>query len=134
MSVISLENRLAIHELIAEYSHHVDNYRGENWASLFIDGGRLVGPGIEVIAPQGFIDKAQELKRGDKEYRHAISNIYLEADSNNERATANAYGVVSDWANKPAEMSIFVEYRFDVIKQGERWKIALMRVHMPYDL
>ncbi|WP_317930827.1 nuclear transport factor 2 family protein [Halioxenophilus sp. WMMB6] len=132
MTNITLENRLAIYELLAEYSHHVDNYRGKEWSELFIEGGKLVGPDILIEGRQAFVDKAQTLKDGVYEYRHSITNIYLEPESNNEQAVARGYGLVSDWAKKPAELAIFVEYRFQVVKQDERWSIAEMRVNMPY--
>ena len=135
MSGISLENRLAIYELLAEYSHHVDNYRGEEWAALFVEGARLeCAPLEDVVAPEGIIKQARFLKKSRWEYRHSMTNVYLEPDSDDERATVNAYGLVTDWATKPAQAALFVEYRFDLVKQDGRWKIAHERVHAPYGL
>lgn len=132
MPGISLENRVAIHELIAQYSFRVDNYRGEDWADLFLPEGRLVGPGVELIGKAGFVSKSEQLKAGPTEYRHVITNIFVAEGSNDERAVAHAYGTVADWATTPAAMAIFVEYRFELVNRGDCWKIAEMRVHMPY--
>lgn len=133
MTAISLENRIAVHELIAEYSHHVDNYRGKEWSELFVEGGKLLGEGIALQGRQAFIAQAQSLKAGEMEYRHSITNVYLEPGSDNERAFARAYGLVSDWAKTPPLMAIFVEYRFELVKLAGQWKIAEMHVHMPYN-
>ncbi len=132
MAGISLQNRLIIHELIAEYSHHVDNYRGDDWANLFVEEGKLTGIPNPIIGRQAFVDKARELQQGDKEYRHSISNVYLEPGATDEHAVVRAYGLVSDWAKTPPEMSMFVEYRFDVINTNSAWKILEMQVHNPY--
>lgn len=133
MSELSLENRLAIYELIAEYSHQVDNNRGQDWADLFTMDGQLVGPDILLQGPEAFVKQSRALQRGPTEYRHSITNIYLDRSSNNEQAVANAYGLVSDWATQPATLCIFVEYRFTVVHQGSGWKIAELRVNMPYE-
>lgn len=132
MSEISLQNRMAIHELIAEYSHHVDNYRGEAWANLFVEEGKLLGIPNPMIGRQAFIDKALELRNGEKEYRHSITNVYLEPGATNELAVARAYGLVSDWAKAPPVIAMFVEYRFEVINRNDDWKIMEMHVHRPY--
>lgn len=133
MSGISLENRLEIYELIAEYSHHVDNNRGEQWAAMFTPEGCLVGGGIEIRGTEGFLKQSRWLARSKTEYRHSITNIYLESDADNEKAVANAYCLVSDWATVPAEVALFVEYRFSVVRQSGSWKIAEVQVNMPYN-
>lgn len=134
MSELSLENRLLIHELIAEYSHHVDNYRAEEWADMFLEEGKILGFQPPVIGPDGFFKQVRWLKRGKTEFRHSITNIYLEAGATNEHVFACAYGLVTNWAEKPAELAMFVEYRFEFVKRGERWKIALLTAHFPYGM
>ena len=134
MTTISVENRLAIHELIAEYSHCVDNYRGEDWAGLFLEDGKLVGTDNPFLGRQALIDQADALKNGPTEYRHLITNVYIQSGASDEHAVALAYGTVADWAHKPAVMSIFVEYRFELVRRDESWQIAELRVHMPYGL
>ncbi len=132
MSGISLENRIAIYELIARYSFCVDNYRGEDWADLFLPDGRLVGEDIELLGREGFIGQSDKLAAGPTEYRHVITNVFVEEGASDEEAVAHAYGTVADWASVPAAMSIFVEYRYQMVKQDGQWKIAELRVHMPY--
>lgn len=132
MSDISLHNRIAIHELIASYAHHVDNYRGEAWANLFVEDGKLVGIANPMLGRQAFIDKAVELQQGTKEYRHSISNVYLEEGASDERAQSRAYGLVSDWAQVPPTMSMFVEYLFEVVNTEGGWKISTLHVQYPY--
>lgn len=134
MTTISVENRLAIHELIAEYSHCVDNYRGEDWADLFLEDGKLVGTDNPFFGRQALIDQADTLKNGPTEYRHLITNVFIEPGATDQHAVAQAYGTVADWAEKPAVMSIFVEYRFELVKREERWQIAELKVYMPYGI
>ena len=132
MTAISVENRLAVYELIAEYSHRVDNYRGEAWSELFVEDGRLIGVEPALEGRQAFVEQSKRLKAGPTEYRHIITNVYLLPGATNERAVAKAYGTVADWAQSPPAMAIFVEYRFDLIKRGDGWKIAEMEINRPY--
>lgn len=132
MTTISVDNRLAVHELIAEYSHCVDNYRGEAWAALFEKGGRLVGVEPPLVGRQAFIDQSARLKAGPTEYRHLITNVYLLPGASNMKAEAMAYGTVADWAVSPPAMAIFVEYKFSLVKQGDSWKIAEAAINRPY--
>ena len=133
MTSISVENRLAIHELIAEYSHRVDNYRGKDWSELFLEDGRLDGVEPPMIGRQAFVDQSNRLKAGPTEYRHLITNVYLLPGATDERAVAMAYGTVADWATSPPVMAIFVEYRFELVKRSDGWKIARMAINRPYE-
>ncbi len=132
MAEISLDNRLAIHELIARYSFCVDNYRGEDWADLFLADGKLLGPGIELVGMAGFTGQSDKLLAGPTEYRHVITNVFVEDGASDSHAVAHAYGTVADWAVQPAALAIFVEYRYTLVNTDQGWKIAELRVHMPY--
>ena len=134
MTMISLENHMAIHELIAEYSHCVDNYRGEDWADLFLADGKLVGTDNPFLGRKALIDQAATLKAGPTEYRHIITNVFRQPGATDEQATASAYGSVVDWATRPPPISIFVEYTFNLVNLGGKWQIAELRVDMPYGL
>lgn len=134
MTTISVENRLAIHELIAEYSHCVDNCRGEDWAGLFLEDGKLVGTDNPFLGRQALIDQAAALKAGPTEYRHIITNVFIQPGATDEQAVASAYGTVIDWASTPPPISIFVEYTFNLVRPSEKWQIAELHVRMPYGL
>jgi hypothetical protein len=133
MTTISVENRLAIHELIAQYSHCVDNYRGTEWSELFLEDGRLDGVETPLVGRQAFVEQSDVLKAGPTEYRHIITNVYLLPGATDEQAVALAYGTVADWAFSPPIMSIFVEYRFELINRGDEWKIARVHINRPYE-
>ena len=133
MSAISIENRLAIHELVAEYSHRVDNYDGEGWSQMFTEEGRLVGMEPPLVGRQAFVDQSERLLAGPTEYRHIITNVMVLPGATNESASVKAYGTVADWALSPPAMAIFVEYRFDLVMQDGGWKIAEMEIHRPYE-
>jgi len=132
MTAFTLEDRFAIYELIAQYSFRVDNYDGEAWAELFLPEGRLVGADIELVGKAGFIGQTEKLLAGPYEYRHVITNIFIEQGASAGQTVADAYGTVAGWAAKPAAMAIFVEDRFNLVKRDGQWKIAELRVHMPY--
>jgi len=133
MTALSLENRLAIHELIARYSHCVDNYRGVDWSELFTEDGSLVGMEPPLVGREAFVRQSDKLRAGPTEYRHIISNVYILPDATDEQAVARAYGTVVDWAASPASVAIFVEYRFELVKRGDSWKIARMSIDRPYE-
>ena len=132
MTALSLENRLAIHELIARYSHCVDNYRGVEWSNLFTEDGCLVGMEPPLVGREAFVNQSDKLRAGATEYRHIISNVYILPDATDEQAVARAYGTVADWATTPATLAIFVEYQFELVKRGADWKIARLSIDRPY--
>lgn len=132
MTTISVENRLAIHELIAEYSHRVDNYRGIEWSELFLEDGRLVGVEPPLVGRQAFVAQSDSLKAGPTEYRHIITNVFISPGATDERAIALAYGTVADWAFSPPIMAIFVEYRFELVNLDDGWRIAELEIKRPY--
>ncbi len=133
MSAISLENRLAVYELIARYAHEVDNYRGEGWADLFLEDGRLISPGAPHIGRQALINQAKSLQDRGMKYRHVITNIYLSDNATDEHAVANAYGTVTEWSRVPAEVGIFADYRFEMVNRDGQWKFVQVTVSMPYN-
>jgi 3-phenylpropionate/cinnamic acid dioxygenase small subunit len=133
MTALSLESRLAIHELIARYSHWLDNYRGVDWSELFTEDGSLVGMEPPLVGREAFVRQSDKLRAGPTEYRHIISNVYILPDATDEQAVARAYGTVVDWAASPVAVSIFVEYQFELVKRGDGWKIARMSIDRPYE-
>ena len=132
MTALTLENRLAIHELIARYSHCVDNDRGVEWSELFTADGRLDGMEPPLVGREAFVRQSEKLRSGPTEYRHIISNVYILPGATDEQAVARAYGTVADWATVPAAMAIFVEYRFELVRRADGWKIARLLIERPY--
>ncbi len=101
---------------------------------MFTEGGRLLGMEPPLEGREAFIAQSDKLRAGPTEYRHIITNVFLQPGATNEHAIASAYGTVVDWASRPPPISIFVEYTFDVVKRGDKWQIAELNVHMPYGL
>ncbi|GIX30597.1 MAG: hypothetical protein KatS3mg124_1069 [Porticoccaceae bacterium] len=129
---LAAEERLAIQDLIARYAFFTDQYQGEAWSQLFLEEGVLEGLPEPLVGREALAAKNVELKEGPTEYRHFITNLYLESGAA-DRAVARAYGLVLDWALRPPSLAMFVEYRFDLVKRGGQWKIARVVVIRPYE-
>lgn len=132
MSSISLENRFAIYDLLARYSHYVDEYNSEGWSGLFLEDGKITGVPTPSIGRQAVYDRCEALKTDPRKMRHSTTNVYFEDGANDEKATVKAYGLVTNWAVKPPQPEIFAIYRYDLVNTAEGWKIAEMNVHTPY--
>lgn len=134
---LSLDDKLAIHELLARASYGLDERELDLLGSAFADdaqmslriaGGDLVGPfeGREGIMKLMTDSMAEQT---DKR-RHVISNIFFESES------PRAATVVSNltlMATENGEISLLTAgvYRDEVVKVGDQWR--LYRRHLDLD-
>ncbi len=134
---LSLDDKLAIHELLARASYGLDErdleLLGDAFAedaqmSLRVAGGDLIGPfegrtGIMKLMTDSMAEQT------DKR-RHVISNIFFTAE---DARTATVVSNLTLMATENGEISLLSAglYHDQVVKTGDRW--YLHRRHLDLD-
>jgi len=87
---LSIEDRLAIQDLYAEYNHAIDYGEAKVFGECFTEDGSLdTGHGEPTVGPEAlaaFVPVVNEMMPG---MRHSISNLIVEGDG--DAATGRAY-------------------------------------------
>src|ERR1700694_4229845 len=98
MSVVFLEDRLAISDLFVRYTTALDRGDVETVVDCFTGDAALESPVIGVIAGRdairAFAARFAAQRAGGVQFRHIITNIAAEIEPGGERARANAYLLV----------------------------------------
>lgn len=122
---IDLQSRLELHELLARYCHRVDHGDADGWAALFTSDGVFEVAGVmrlqgseQLRAMPGTVTE-----HGGGKWRHQITSIVVEPGATADRATVDAYGLVTDW-NDGGKLVTFTDYRIDMLRVGGAWRIA----------
>jgi uncharacterized protein (TIGR02246 family) len=79
---LTAEDRLDIHQLIAEYSHYEDNGDAASWGALYTADGRFVGSGgdKEIIGRDNLVEFARRRwadKPQVRKWIHWVSNVTI---------------------------------------------------------
>jgi hypothetical protein len=90
---LTAEDRLDIHQLIAQYSYYEDNGNAEAWAALFTVDGRFVGSGDKLIIGRDnlieFARRRWEDKPQVRDWLHWVSNVVIRPTA--DGAEADSY-------------------------------------------
>ena len=128
--ILTVEDRTAIHDLLARYCWHIDQGEGDAWADLWCDDGSFTGipeplQGREALRqmPGGF----HAMFSG--KLRHHITNAVVEAGSAADEARVRAYSTLSDWRSGGALLS-FAKANFVMRKIAGHWRIQSLHAQI----
>lgn len=131
-----LEEKDAIHEVLANYCFYFDGGEFENWVNLFTDDATFdLGPQGK---PQGkdalraFINaatKTMPLQRGIPALKHCVMNEIIKV--NGDEATAKSYVLVPLVRGEGQLVNgLAGRYEDHLVKQGEHWLFQSRKVHI----
>jgi hypothetical protein len=130
--MITVADRVEITELFARYCHRVDHGDAAGWAALFTPDGSFAVEGVfgfvgaeELVAMPGIV-----ADQGGGKWRHQISNLAIEADTDPDSATVIAYGLVTDWGDGGKLVS-FTDYEVALVRLDGGWRIRKLIARMP---
>src|SRR6266567_8659215 len=93
---MSIEDRIAIHDLFVRYTTALDAGDVETVVDCFTEDAALESPVIGVIAGRdairAFAERFAAQRTGGTQFRHMVTNIVTEVDG--DRALASAYLLV----------------------------------------
>jgi hypothetical protein len=135
---LPVEDELAIRNLLAKYGHLLDEGAPEAWADLFTEDGswhRLNAPPREL----GGSGLPAEIRRGRevltrmakevaddlfrRRCRHQLTDVYVEAAEQPDRARGLARALITDWRDGPGKIAMVGSYKFEFNRTAQGWKI-----------
>jgi hypothetical protein len=120
---VSVEDNLAIQDLLGRYCWYFDENRFEEWAALYTADGIFegFGPSVQGTAALQEIPKATyATSKGN--VRHLYSNLYLEHTIDDNAVVARYYSQVSDWS-QGGKLSMMVLCTADLVRTTAGWRI-----------
>lgn len=116
---LSAEDRLAIVELYARYSHAYDEGRGEEVARLFTPDGAFVREGAEPVTGRANLAAMASAAAG-RGMRHVVSNVLVEPAPDGARGSAYVLVLLID-------PTIFGRYDDEFRLTPDGWRIHTRR-------
>ncbi len=132
---MSIEDRLAIHDLFVRYTTALDQGDVETVVDCFTDDAALESPVIGVIAGRKairtFAGRFAAQRAGGTQFRH--TNIAAEIEAGANRARASAYLLVLITQDGKSRMLPPGRYECEVVKQGGGWRFQRRVIFHDHD-
>lgn len=124
----TLEERIAIYELIARYSHTIDGRDYEAWVDCFTPEGALhsaVGTSSGHAELREFAKSYEASRARMPNARHYMTNVATEIDG--ERATSRSYVQITTSDPRGVRVLFTGQYDDKLVKVDGRWKFVERR-------
>ncbi len=91
MTVLSIEDRLAINDLFVRYTCALDAGEAETVVACFTEDGALVSPAVGSLAGRdairAFAERFARFRQNGSQLRHVISNVIMQVDGDRAYST-----------------------------------------------
>jgi len=121
---LTIEDRLAIHDLAARYSHAVDSGDAEGFIATFVETGVLDAGQVQLDGHAALKDFALNFSSSRRAPRHVASNLVLDGDG--DHATLKAYVQMFLLTGEPPQQTVSISGIYDdtLIKEDGSWKFV----------
>ncbi len=134
---MSLEDRLAIHDLFVRYTTALDAGDVETVVDCFTEDAALESPVIGIIAGRdairAFAERFAAQRAAGVQFRHMITNIAAEVEPGGDRARASAYLLVLITQDGKSRSLSPGRYECQVVKKGAAWRFSRRVVFHDHD-
>jgi ketosteroid isomerase-like protein len=136
MAAPSVEDRLMINDLFVRYTTALDAGDVETIVACFTEDGALESPAVGVYSGrQGIRDFAMRFARfreGGSQLRHFISNLAVEVNGNEARATCYLLNIIT----RHGRTELLAPGRYDcrLAKVGGEWLFAHRLVVLDHEV
>jgi len=124
VSLEYLEDRLAINDLFVRYTTALDRGDVETIVDCFTPDGSLDSPAVGQhaghAAIRAFAERFARFHERGAQLRHVISNLAVEIDDNQARATCYLLNVLT--RNGQSELLAPGRYECELVKTGGKWR------------
>lgn len=123
-----IEDRVAIHELLARYSHTIDGRDYEAWVDCFTADGVLhsaMGVSTGHVELRLFAQTYDRNRERMPNARHFMTNIATAIEG--ETATARSYVQITSSEPSGARLLFTGQYDDELVKVGGAWKFKVRR-------
>jgi len=121
---LSIEDHLAIQQLVARYSHAIDSGDGRGWAETFVEDGVLDAGLLQLEGRDALRSFADSFPSSVRAPRHIATNLVIEGDG--DTAQLRAYVQLYVLAGDPPrqEISASGTYTDTLVKQDGQWRFV----------
>jgi len=119
---LTTEDRLAIQDTAARYSHAIDSGDADGLVATFTDTGVLDAGQVQIQGHEALKAFTVEFADSNRAPRHVASNFVIEGDG--DRATMKAYVQMFALAGEPPQQTVAISGKYEDIltKQDGSWK------------
>ena len=143
IAFVAPADELQIRNLIARYAYAVDGGEKEVFASLFVEDGVWMreassptpqgGSGLPAQTIRGRtglmgLIQTAIIERFQLKARHQMTDVLVEPGADENSAKARFRGLVTDWREGPARVSMCVVYTAAFVRSDDGWKFATVSV------
>jgi 3-phenylpropionate/cinnamic acid dioxygenase small subunit len=130
----SVEDRIAIEQLVTEYAYLLDHQRWQDVADLCTEDAVLFIRGREIVGQAGLDEwAARRAERPNRRTQHQMTLLRLEAISADEvQGTAALVLHVAKTGGGGTYVDLIGEYRDEYVRAGGQWKFRRRRL-VPLD-
>jgi hypothetical protein len=124
---VSVEDTLAVQDLLGRYCWYVDENRGEDWAALYTEDGVFEGTRPEPVIGTAALAQvpAGIHKHFEGRMRHQWGNLYLEQGDDGNTLVARFYNQISVWRDGGSLLMLAVSTaRLVRADASAPWRIA----------
>jgi 3-phenylpropionate/cinnamic acid dioxygenase small subunit len=131
---VSIEDRIAIEQLVTEYAYLLDHQRWQDVADLCTDDAVLFIRGREIVGQQGLAEWAtRRAERPNRRTQHQMTMLRLEQVSDGEvHGTAALVLHVAKTGGGGTYVDLIGEYRDEYVRAGGEWKFRRRKL-VPID-
>jgi hypothetical protein len=123
---VTVEDYVAIMNLLGEYQWLVDNGDAEGWVNLWTEDGSYSGGTAEPYVGREQLKRIPEwVKSGwDGKMRHHAGSSFVKYGADTNEIVASHYNLVTTWNEKEPRLFAFSLSEVFFIRQGDDWKIT----------
>lgn len=123
---VSLEDFVAIQNLVGQYQWLVDGGDSEGWASLWTENGAFVGGAVESFVGHEQLERVPAwVKDGwGGGLRHLSGSFWIEYGATQDEAVARYYNLVTTWNGPEPKLFTMALSEMQLVRRNLQWKIA----------
>jgi hypothetical protein len=125
MTSISVEDHVAIQNLIGEYQWLVDDGDSEGWAALWTADGAFVGGATEPFVGHEALKGVPAWVKAswNGQLRHTTGSMFIRYGADQDEAIAKYYSLVTTWHEEPPALFVCALSEMTLVRVDGRWKI-----------
>jgi hypothetical protein len=122
---VSLEDFVALQNLLGRYQWLVDGGDSEGWAALWTEDGVFSGGTAEPFAGHAALKQVPAwVKSGwNGKMRHHTGSLWAEYGASQDEAIVHFYNLVTTWNEAQPKLFTFAVCEMRLLRRGGEWKI-----------